>query len=222
MNRSDVRTLNRRVLLPIGLILGMVGYFGAWVAHPGAAGLVITGLDLGETVKFLPTVRTGDIWLWRPGFYAPLVALSAAAILAAYRPDFGYRGWLRVPLLAIALIGATNLVPPAWTPARLLEPEFRVQTTTLVILLTGLGVSPFLALVPRRFAATLVTSLALVALVIPLHGFLQVLPAIAELYGRPLAPAWGPWLLVIGLFILVLAYWLPSPKETAHARRRHE
>lgn len=222
MNRALMRTLHGRVLLPVGLVLGMVGYFGAWVTHPGAAGLVITGLDLGETVKFLTIVRDGDIRLWRPGFYAPLVALSAAALLAAYRPTLAYRWWLRAPLLAVALIAAANLIPPAWTPARLLEPEFRVQTSTLVALLAGIGISPFLALLPQRLVALLITGLALAALLFPVYGLLQVLPAIAELYGRPLAPAWGPWVLATGLVILTVAYWLPSPKETAHAHRRNE
>src|ERR1700741_4715779 len=109
-----------RWLLPVALVLALIGYFGPWVAHP-VAGLVITGLDLGEYVKFLPEVREGTIAIWRPGFYAPLVAVSAAALLAAYRRDFGFAWWLRYPLLALTAIAAFNLVPPAWTPSRLLE-----------------------------------------------------------------------------------------------------
>jgi hypothetical protein len=212
-----------RWLLSIALLLTLGGYFGPWVNHP-VAGLVITGLDLGEYVKFLPVVRDGTVVLWRPGFYAPLVAASAAALLAAYRDDFGYRVWVRYPLLAIALIAAFNLVPPAWTPTRLLEPEFRWQTTSLILLLASIAVSPFLALPPRPIAATVVTTLAVVAIIAPLHGFFQILPAVSELYRQPLNAAWGPWCMTIGLILLAVAYWLPHSrqKEKDNASWRNE
>jgi hypothetical protein len=196
--------------LPIGLLIALAGYFGPWVNHP-VAGLVITGLDLGEYVKFLPVVRDGTVTIWREGFYAPLVAISAAAALAAYRPDLAYRGWLRMALLILAIVAALNLVPPAWTPTRLLEPEFRLQTTSLILLLVGVAFSPFLALLPRVLAAMIVTMLALIAIATPLHGFFQVLPAVQTLYNQPLDAAWGLWLMVVGLLLVCVSYWrLPA------------
>lgn len=195
-----------RWLLPIALVMALGGYFAPWIGHP-VAGLVITGLDMGEYVKFLPVVREGMVTIWRPAFYAPLVAVSAAALLAAYRTDFAYRWWLRFPLLAMGFMAALNLVPPAWTPARLLEPEFRAQTASLLCLLAGLAFSPFLALLPRRYAAVIVTMLAVLACITPLHGFYQVLPAIEELYNQPLAPAWGLWLMLLGLVLTCVVYW---------------
>jgi hypothetical protein len=197
-------------LLPIGLVMALAGYFGPWVDHP-VAGLVITGLDLGEYVKFLPVVREGTVTIWRAGLYAPLVAISAAALFAAYRVDLGYPWWMRVPLLALAAVAAFNLVPPAWTPTRLLEPEFRLQTATLLLLLCGLAFAPFLALLPRVFVTALVTLLAITALVAPTHAFFQVLPAIQGLYNQPLTAAWGMWLMVLGLSVVVVSYWLLPP-----------
>jgi hypothetical protein len=195
-----------RWLLPVALVLALAGYFGPWIAH-SVAGLVVTGLDLGEYVKFLPPVREGTISLWRPGFYAPLVATSAAALLAAYRRDFGYAWWLRFPLLALAAVAAFNLVPPAWTPTRLLEAEFRLQTTSLVLLLIALAVSPFLALLPRLVVATIVTLLSLTALIAPSLAFFRVLPAIEGLYNHPLPAGWGLWLMETGLVLMIVSYW---------------
>src|SRR5689334_16813326 len=94
-------------LLPVALLLALAGYFGSWVAHP-VAGLAITGLDLGEYVKFLPDFRQGSLLIWRSGFYAPLVGVSSAALLAAFRPSFAYGWWMRAVLLAIALVAAFN------------------------------------------------------------------------------------------------------------------
>lgn len=199
----------RRWIIPLACLVTLAGFFGPWVHHAAAA-LVITGLDLGEYVKFLPGVRHGEVWLWRPGFYAPLVAVSAACVLAAYRREFRYSVLARALILLMALISALNLLPPAWTPARLLEPEFRWQTASLGLLLVGLGFSPFLALLPQRAAAVVVAILGLAALIFPTQGFLAVLPAIGELMARPLMPAWGMWITLVGLVALIAAWWMPE------------
>jgi hypothetical protein len=202
-----------RWLLPFGIILTLAGYVGPWVAHP-VAGLTITGLDLGEYVKFLPVVREGSLWVWRPGFYAPLVAAGAAALLTAYRRDFAYPLFMRYGLLTLAMVAAFNLVPPAWTPTRLLEAEFRWQLISLLALLGGVALAPLLALLPHRAIAIVVSLLTLTATVAPLHGFYQTLPAIARLYNQPLAPAWGTWLMVAGQLMIAVAYWWRRPTET--------
>lgn len=199
----------RRWLLLAACLLTLAGYFGPWVSHR-AAGLVITGLDLGEYVKFLPPVQRGDIWLWRPGFYTPLACVSASCSLAAYRRDLAYSPWLRALLLLLALIGALNLLPPAWTPQRLLEGEFRWQTGALILLLAGLSLSPFLALLPRTVAAAGVTLLALAALLFPIQGFFAIVPAIGALMAHPVFPAWGMGCTLTGLLALLAAWWLPQ------------
>ena len=195
-----------RWLLPVAALLTLGGYFGPWVDHR-AAGLVITGLDMGEYVKFLPPVRAGDVWLWRPGFYAPLVAVAATCALIAYRRALAYPFWARLGLLALAGIAALNLLPPAWTPARLLEPEFRVQTGALVTLLVSVASSPVFAHVPALVVRSAVAILAVAAIGYPVQGCLATLPTIAILYGHPLQPAWGLWLTGIGLVLLMIAVW---------------
>lgn len=220
-----------RLLLPVAVLMTLVGYFGPWVDHR-AAGLVITGLDLGEYVKFLPPVRSGAIWLWRPGFYAPLVAASAAGSLAAYRRADAYPVWLRLALLTVAAVAATNLAPPAWTPARLLEPEFRVQTVAMSALLIGFAISPVLARLPERLWRAVVLLLTAAAILLPVQGYFAVLPAVAELYGHTLRPGWGLWLALAGLALLAVAAW-PVPSAVLsndslakgagrHANRRDE
>jgi hypothetical protein len=209
-----------RPLLPLGLLLTLVGYFGPWVDHR-AAGLVITGLDLGEYVKFLPAVRDGSIHLWRPGFYAPLLLVGLTAALHAYRPGHGNPWPQRILLLALTLVAALNLVPPAWTPARLLEPEFRVQTSTLVGLLIALAGSPLLALLPARLSAALITAAGVAALALPIPAFLAVLPAISDLYApdggsslrAPLSPGWGLWLMAVAISLTIVAAWFTPPRQ---------
>ncbi len=208
--------------LPAAGLLTLAGYFGPWVGHP-AAGLVITGLDLGEYVKFLPNVRSGATPVWREGFYAPLVAVSLAWSLHAYRVELRYPWWARAALLAAAIAAALNLLPPAWTPPRLLTPEFRLQTGVMAACLAAVALSPLLALLPRRLAALPPVAVALASLWFPTRGFLAVLPEIAGLYNRPLRPAWGMYVLIAGLIALLawlLLFAATNSLETQSAARR--
>jgi len=190
-----------RWLLPLSALLTLAGYFGPWVAHR-VAGLVVTGLDLGEYVKFLPVVRQGQVVLWREGFYLPLVVVSLALSVAAFRPQLRYGWFVRTLLLAIAGIAALNLLPPAWNEATFQNPEFRQQVLALLLCLVAAAFSPFLALLPGWFSNGLIALLSVAALWFPLSAFLQVLPAIRELYNQPLQPGWGVYLLVSGLLLL--------------------
>lgn len=198
LTRADVI----RWLLPAALLLAFAGYAGAWVDHK-AAGLVITGLDLGEYVKFLTPVRRGEVTLWREGFYLPLVAVSLGASLLAFRSELRYACPVRAGLLALAGVAALNLLPPAWTPGRMMTDEFRQQALALLGCLAALAFSPFLALLPRKVTAVLIAVLSVVAAVVPVRQFFAVLPAIEALYSQPQTPGWG--LLLCAASLLALA-----------------
>lgn len=190
-----------RWLFPLFSALVLAGYFGPWVDHQ-VAGLVVTGVDLGELVKFLPAARSGAVTVWREGFYLPLVAVSLILSLTAFRRSFSY-GWpVRGALLAGAAVAALNLLPPAWTPTRLMTPEFRLQTAAIGLCLTAIGFSPLLALLKRWLWLGLCAALCLPAIWFPVRNFLRVLPGIAELYNKPLQPGWGVYALVSGLLLL--------------------
>lgn len=191
-----------RWLLPLALALAFVGYVGAWVDHK-AAGLVITGLDLGEYVKFLAPVRRGEVMLWREGFYLPLIAISLGASLFAFRAELRYPWLVRALLLALAVVAALNLLPPAWTPARLLTDEFRQQMVALAICLAAVAFSPLLALAPRKAVSVALFVLSVGAVVAPVQQFFVILPAIEALYHQPQNPGWG--LLLGGMSLAALA-----------------
>jgi hypothetical protein len=190
-----------RWLIPLSVVVTFLGYVGPWVDHT-VAGLVIAGLDLGEYVKFLLPVRSGAIQLWREGFYLPLVTISLASSLYAFQRPLRY-GWpLRILLILFAVVAALNLLPPAWSPSRLLTPEFRLQTAAILLCVAAASFSPFLGLIPLRLAGLMVAPLALVSLWLPVQGFLRVLPTISELYNQPLTPGWGIYVMGLGLVAL--------------------
>ncbi|HMN30936.1 MAG TPA: hypothetical protein PKE45_22465 [Caldilineaceae bacterium] len=205
-----------RWLIPLAGLCTLAGYFGPWVDHR-VAGLVITGLDLGEYVKFLPAVRAGSLSVWREGFYLPLVAVSFSQSFFAFRTTFQYPWPVRAGMLTVAIVAALNLLPPAWTPARLATPEFYAQSVALLLTLVAVALSPWLALLPGQLAGSLCFLLCGLAIWFPPRSFLAVLPGIAVLYNHPLQPGWGPYMMVFGLVVLGLstglAGWLERKKS---------
>ena len=164
----------------------------------------MSGLDLGEFIKFLPAVRNGQLLLWRPGFYLPLLAVSLAFSANAFRAGLDYRRPMRVFLLVVAVVAALNMLPPAWTPALLLTSEFRLQTVAIAIALLATALSPFLGLLPRRIGGALLMALASAAFWFPLYSFLLVLPDISRVYNQRQTAAWGPYALALGLLLLLI------------------
>ena len=211
---QNIRSFNLtpRILLPVGALLALAGYFGPWIDHD-VAGLVVTGLDLGEFVKFLVPVRNGEIALWREGFYLPLFTVSLALSLSAFRKEIGY-GWpVRILLLLVAAVAALNMLPPAWDPPRLRTPEFRLQTVAIGLSLLSILVSPFWALLPRWLPVALLSLFAALSLWFPISAFLRILPTISGLYNRPLTPGWGLYVMALGLVILLATLFLISRSE---------
>ena len=197
-----------RILLPLGALLAFLGYVGPWVDH-NVAGLAILGLDLGEYVKFLPQVQAGTTGLWREGFYLPLVAISLALSLCTWRPELRWRqsfvAWSMIALQVTgAIVAALNMLPPAWTPQRMLTPEFQQQSAAIALCLAAVAFGPFLALLPRTVTGLIVLVLSAVAAIVPLTQFLRVLPEIATLYNHALVPGWGTYLMLVGLAVLMV------------------
>lgn len=208
-----------RWLLPGAGLLALAGYFGPWVPHP-VAGLVVIGLDLGEYVKFLPGVRSGEVVLWREGFYLPLVTVSLAFSSAAFQPALRYRWPVRIGLLALAAVAALNLLPPAWSPAVLRAPEFRQQVLALAGCLAAVAVSPFLALLPRMVLALGLIGLSSAALWWPVRQFLRILPGVSDLYHQALSPGWGFYLTIVGLVLMIAAQGLAASIAWRVARQK--
>jgi hypothetical protein len=181
------------VLAALGVALA--GYFGAWVWHR-AAGLVITGVDLAEYVKFVPAYRGGEIRLVRESFYMPLVAGSLIAGLIASRRVLPL--WLRwlAGLLAIPL--ALAMLPPAWSPGALMLPEFRLQVVAIAACILALLLLLVTRFLPDWLVLLAIAVLALIAAIWPATGFLQLLAPVEALYRQPVRPGWGFWLSTLG------------------------
>ena len=203
--RSRRRLTPVRVLLPLGWLLAAVGYFGPWIAHPTAA-LTLSGVDMGEFVKFLPGVLDGSLKVTRQLFYLPPWTVAVTVALLAGSRRLRYPRLLQVAFVLLAVPVSLQLLPPAWSPASLLTPEFRLQTVALgfswLLLASFRPLGRWLA---PRLAGALSAILALLAALLAAWQFWIVKPAIDQVYRRPPPVGWGLGLCLAGLAILAVA-----------------
>ena len=193
-----------RLLLPVGWALAAIGYFGPWIGHPTAA-LALSGVDLGEFVKFLPEVLDGSSNVMRQLFYLPPFAVVVSVALLIGLRRLGYPWSLRVLGLILAVPISLQLLPPAWSPSVLMTPEFFVQTVALGICWLLLAISWPLGRLPTWLGGSLSALVSLIATVMPLWQFSTVKPFIDRVYGTAPTVGWGLWACVAGLLIIVAA-----------------
>jgi hypothetical protein len=193
-----------RLLFPLSWLLVGIGYYGPWVAHPTAA-LTLSGVDLGEFVKFLPPVQAGSLALVRQLFYLPPIVVVVSVGFLAWSRTLRYP-W---PLACLFLVGAVplsvQLLPPAWFPAGLLMPEFRLQAAALAGCWLLLAFSWLMGRLPAWIGGGLSATLALAAASLPSWQFELAKPAIDAVYRRPPAVGWGFFVGLAGLVFLIAA-----------------
>jgi hypothetical protein len=193
-----------RLLLPLGWVLASAGCYGAWIAHRTAA-LTISGSDLGEFVKFLPGVLDGSLQVMRQFFYLPPFAVVVSIALLAGLRRLRYAWPLRVLFLVLAVPVSLQLLPPAWSPASLLSPEFRVQTLALGLCWLLLAGFWLLGRLPAWLNGALSGALAVAAAGLSAWQFFAVKGAIDAVYRTPPSIGWGFYVCMSGLAIVAVA-----------------
>jgi hypothetical protein len=193
-----------RLLLPLGWLLAGVGYYGPWVMHQTAA-LTLSGVDMGELVKFLPGVADGSLVVSRQIFYLPPLAVVFGVALLAGSERLHFPRVGQVLMLGFAVPVSLQLLPPAWSPASLMSTEFRLQTVALGVCWLLLAGFWLVGRLPPQVTGALSASLSLAAIILSAWQFLMVKAAIDAVYYRPPAAGWGLFLCLAGLAVMVVA-----------------
>jgi hypothetical protein len=193
-------------LLLVSLLLAAVAYWAPWVGHPSAA-LKLSGQDLGEFVKFIPEVGPGYP---RQLFYLPPLACSLCLVLLAVHRGIRYPRWLRLCMLACALLLLPGLLPPAWGhPKEFFTPEYRLQGLAVLLGLAALLGHGLLARIPKKAIDPTVGGWALLALVLPQAAFWAIRERIWAIYQTPtLYLGWGLWLHIAAWAGVLVGVWL--------------
>ena len=190
-----------RLFLPIGWILAAAGYYGPWIAHKTAA-LTLTGSDMGEFVKFLPGVLDGSLQVMRQLFYLPPVAVALSVSLLAGSRSLNYSRLLRLGAVVLSIVVSVQLLPPAWSPATLMTPEFRLQPIAIGVCWLALAGGRLLGRLPIRLTGLLSSALAGLAAALSIWQSAVVKPAVDGVYGVAPAVGWGCVVCLAGLTVI--------------------
>jgi hypothetical protein len=204
-------------LLVLGLLLtGLGGAFLPWVWRDAVA-LQLTAPGLAEFVKFLPEVRYGQVQLQRLFFLLPLFLAMLALPLFIANRRLALPCWLRW-LLRLAVIPlALAALSPVWTPAVLVDAEFRPQTTLAIGAIALAVIVPLLQNLSLKLLVGLLVVAGLAALVLPVWQFSLIQAGIGQAYDEPVALGWGWWLTAAGVSLsLAGSVWLVFLPDEVH------
>jgi hypothetical protein len=185
----------RSTLFSVAATAVLLAYFLPWLPHP-AVGLRLIGLEMGEWVKFLPQVQSGEVAAGRNLFYLPPITLGLMlALWTAGWPNGRWQTWVMrglavfVSLLAFPALEAIRDEPSGEWLLRLLL----IAGVALVAVLSGLG-----GRLPARLPWLLIFLLALPGAALPTWAYLAVRPVIADWLRAPIGIGPGVWLNLLG------------------------
>ena len=183
----------------VGVVLLVVGHFGAWIPHRAVA-LLVTGRELSEFAKFFPQVQGGAVPIERTLFLMPLA--TGAVLLAIWVHTYWRWGVPRLLGTGLALLLAAATAPPLQF---LTDPSYRGQ-----LALVAVAALLVLATIPVRRASArlhglLILALALAGMPLAMWQFRLLHPLVKALYNQPVAPGWGLVLDGVGFVVLLVA-----------------
>ena len=215
MRRNQLASL----LYEIGFTLILVGYLLVWLPQP-VAGLSFIGLEMGERVKFLPQLRSGEISANRNLFYLPPIFLGF--MLALWTTGWPNRRWRTWAMRLMAIMVAMLAFPAI--EAILEESLDQWLSRVLMILLVAVvaALIPLLDRLPARsglrIAKISILAFSVAGIILPTWAYLEIRPSVAQLLDSVVGIGPGVWLTVVG-FLLVAIAAVTQPVEATRAGR---
>jgi hypothetical protein len=195
-----------QTLMKVGFTAIFVGYLMVWLPQP-VVGLSFIGVEVGEWVKFLPQVRSGEIVPGRILFYLPPVTLALMMIL--WTVDWSGRRWqtwaLRGLAILVALIAFPALEAIRYEPAG----EWLLRVLLAAVVLVSAILFSLTGRLPKEYVIRgswlAIMLLGLLGLMLPTWAYLAVRPVVSELFRGEVGIGLGVWLNAAGHLAVLLA-----------------
>jgi hypothetical protein len=138
----------------------------------------------------------------RQVFYLPVLATVISIALLAGAGRLGFAWPARLLFLLLAIPVSLQLLPPAWSPASLTTPEFRLQFIALALSWLMLACFWLLGRLPHWLTGGAVALLSAVTTGATLWQTILVKGPIDAVYGRPASLGWGLVVCFLGLVLV--------------------
>ena len=201
--------MSSKILFKVVLIFSLLALaigasFTPWIYRDPVA-LQLTAPGIAEYVKFLAEKRLGLLNIQRLHFLLPLAMACLSLPLIAVNKSLRLL-WIINWLLRLSVIPfSLMLLSPIWSPGVLLSAEFRLQTLMAGLSTMMAVIAPLFKNLPLKSLVTIITGLALIALVLGLNQFRLANEAIASTYASSVGLGWGGWLSILGGLGLVVS-----------------
>jgi hypothetical protein len=220
------------ILIPVGFTAILVAYFLIWLPQP-IVGLSFIGLEMGEWVKFLPQVRSGEIIANRNFFYIPPITLGMMILAWTVTwPNKRWQTWVvRGLAVAVAFLAFPSVEAIFDEPAS--EWLLRLILVMLVMLLAVL--SPFFKRLPPGILINgpwiMILLLGLTGAIFPTWAYLAIRRPVGDLLRLTIGIGPGVWLNAAGHILLAgtAAYFLiagadryPNGLEVSNERKKDD
>jgi hypothetical protein len=188
-----------QLLIKVGFTAIFIGYLLVWLPQP-VVGLSFIGAEIGEWVKFLPQVRSGEIVPGRNLFYLPPIALGLMMIL--WTAGWQNRRWqtwgLRGMAVLVALLAFPALEAIRFEPAG----EWLLRLLLVILVFVVAILFPLTKRLPRDAVMCgswlVIMLLGLLGLLLPTWAFLAMRPAISGLFRGEVGIGAGVWMNAAG------------------------
>lgn len=197
----------RQFFLKTGFTLVLLGYLMVWLPQP-VAGLSFIGLEIGEWVKFMPQIRSGQVAVNRNLFYLPPITLGMLLVL--WTSGWPNRRWQTWAMRTVAILVAMLAFPALEAILYEGRDQWLVRVLMILAVVVMAFLLPLLDRLPRRRRSTVVwiimIILAMTGLIFPSWAYLTVRPAAADLFASGVGVGPGVWLNGVGdLMIAIVA-----------------
>ncbi len=190
-------------VLTAGFTLILVAYFLVWLPQP-VAGLSFIGIDIGEWIKFMPQVQSGELDINRNVFYLPPITLGLNLIF--WSASWSERRWQTWALRLLAIVISLLSLPSIEAFTEETTSEWLTRTVMVLVVVTVSVLIPLKRYLPSAILMNgkwlIISLLGFLGAIFPTWTYLALRGTVSQLFQADVGIGPGVWLNAIGHLVV--------------------